>query len=148
MRNIISEIISLTATVFTNGVKSVLKLPVSGGNRQYFRVTFADSSQPSLIAAYGTDERENEAFLQWTTHFKKSGIHVPEILAVNSSRDLYLLEDLGSESLLHIKLCKGETEEVKQLYKNSLRELAHMQIAGEKGLNYSLAVISSEFDKV
>ena len=71
-------------------------IPASGGNRQYFRISWDGGS---CIAAAGTSLRENGAFLYLDRHFSRLGLPVPEVLAVSDDRMVYLQEDLGDTTL-------------------------------------------------
>ena len=74
----------------------ITPLPASGGNRQYFRISWDGGS---CIAAAGTSLRENGAFLYLDRHFSRLGLPVPEVLAVSGDRMVYLQEDLGDTTL-------------------------------------------------
>ena len=73
-------------------VKSVEKLPQSGGDRVYFRIRSKDAS---YIATYNHNIKENDTFLQFSEHFKKRNAPVPEILKVNDERTMYIQQDFG-----------------------------------------------------
>ena len=59
----------------------------------------------SVIGAYNKDLRENEAFLGFTKHFLSKGVNVPDIIAEDLSRNIYILSDLGDETLYSYR-CK------------------------------------------
>jgi aminoglycoside/choline kinase family phosphotransferase len=63
-------------------------LPQSGSDRRYFRLH--SKSCPSVIATLGSNVPENEAFIYFSNHFKNKGLHVPEVLAVNKDKTIYL----------------------------------------------------------
>ena len=90
-------------------------LPQSGSDRRYFRMY--DEEGKTVIATYGLNIPENEAFIYFSDHFKKKGLHVPEIYAVNYDKNIYLQEDFGDVSLLNILEKKGYTPEVYSLFK-------------------------------
>ncbi|MBK6976998.1 MAG: hypothetical protein IPH28_07645 [Cytophagaceae bacterium] len=48
---------------------------------------------------------------------------LPEILAIDTDRKIYILEDLGKASLLNNLEAKGLCDEVFDLYKKSLKRL-------------------------
>lgn len=119
-------------------------IPLSGGDRRYFRFYTA---LKSYIGCYNENVKENEAFFYFTNHFKKINIPLPEIIAINSEQEIYILEDLGKESLLNNLEEKGFSEEVYLLYKKSLNALAKMQILGAENLNFDAALTTKEFGK-
>jgi aminoglycoside/choline kinase family phosphotransferase len=77
---------------------------------------------------------ENEAFIYFSDHFKNKGLHVPEVLAVSEDRTIYLQNDLGDVSLLNVLEEKGYSEETYNLFRESLHQLARVQVLGDDGL--------------
>lgn len=68
-------------------------LPQSGGDRRYFRITL--ENKETIIAAFNTNVKENNTFIEFTKHFKSVGMPVSEVLAVNDDKTIYLQTDLG-----------------------------------------------------
>ena len=79
-------------------VTSIEPLPQSGSDRIYFRIR---DNNTSYIATYGLNIKENKTFINFSRHFKKQGLPVPEIFAVSEDYTGYIQEDLGNESLLN-----------------------------------------------
>ncbi len=131
-------------TVINEPILLTENIPLSGGDRRYFRFYTA---LKSYIGCYNENVKENEAFFYFTIHFKKINIPLPEIIAINSEQEIYILEDLGKESLLNNLEEKGFSEEVYLLYKKSLNALAKMQILGAENLNFDAALTTKEFGK-
>ena len=119
-------------------------IPLSGGDRRYFRFYTASKS---YIGCYNDNVKENEVFFYFTQHFKALGVPLPAILGVHTDQKIYIVEDLGKESLLDNLSSKGFTDEVYELYKKSLQALAHMQIKGAENLDYDRALTAKEFGK-
>jgi aminoglycoside/choline kinase family phosphotransferase len=120
-------------------------LPQSGSDRRYFRLHIANSD--TLIATFGNNIKENEAFIYFANHFYSKDLPVPEIFKINEDRDIYLQEDFGDVSLLNILEKKGYVPEVYQLFKQSLAQLARLQVLGDKDIDYNLCLTNSEFGK-
>lgn len=120
-------------------------LPQSGSDRRYFRL-FNDDGK-TFIATHGLNVPENEAFIYFAEHFKKKRLHVPEIFAVSYDKTIYLQEDLGNVSLLNVLETKGLRQEVYDLFKESLHQLAKLQVLGDEGLNYKKCLTNEEFGK-
>jgi RNase adapter protein RapZ len=74
-------------------------------------------------------------------------LHVPEILAVSYDKTIYLQEDFGNTSLLNILESKGFTQEVYDFFRESLHQLARLQVLGDEGLNYKKCLTNEEFGK-
>lgn len=120
------------------------KLPKSGGDRMYFRITTANNS---YIATYNENISENKTFFYLSEHFKNIHSPVPGIYAIHPEFKMYLQEDFGASSLLN-KLEKfGESEYVYDLFKKSLKSLAWLQIKGAENFDTSYCLTSIDFGK-
>ena len=64
MINIEEKLVQLAQEYTKTSCIAINKIPQSGSNRQYFRLLFRDN--PSLIAVYNGDVRENRAFFYYT----------------------------------------------------------------------------------
>ena len=144
MQNIIEDIKTLFASYSNEPIISVGKIPQSGSIRIYFRIVTAEKS---FIATYGDNIRENEVFINFSRHFKKYNCPVPEVYAVNKQETIYIQEDFGDISLLSELEEHGYNGYVYALFKQSLKELAHLQIEGDKDLDYNSCLTSKEFGK-
>jgi aminoglycoside/choline kinase family phosphotransferase len=120
-------------------------LPQSGSDRRYFRLHNEDGK--SFIATHGLNVPENEAFIYFAKHFREKNLYVPEIFAVSDDKTVYLQEDFGNISLLNILESKGFTREVYDLFKESLHQLAKLQVLGDEGLDYKKCLTNEEFGK-
>ena len=112
-------------------VLSIDKIPQSGSIRIYYRIRTAERS---FIATYGINIKENLSFINFSRHFKTKDCPVPEIYAVNTEGTLYIQEDFGDISLLNRLEESGPYDEVYDLFRKSLKALAHLQIQGDKGI--------------
>jgi RNase adapter protein RapZ len=120
-------------------------LAQSGSDRRYFRLHNEDGK--TFIATHGLNVPENEAFIYFADHFRRKRLHVPEILAVSYDKTVYLQEDFGKVSLLNVLESKGFTSETYELFKESLKQLASLQVIGDEGLNYKKCLTNEEFGK-
>lgn len=120
-------------------------LPQSGSERRYFRLY--DEQGKTSIAMYGLNVPENEAFIYFSGHFKKRDLNVPEIRAVNVDKTIYLQEDFGVISLLNVLEEKGFTDEVYNLFRESLHQLARLQVLGDEGMDYEKCLTNKEFGR-
>ena len=129
-------------------VNSFSPLPASASARKYFRIT---GSGKTAIGVYNADVRENRAFLYLTKHFLKKKLNVPKVYSADLKSHIYLLEDLGNETLysyLDKNRC-GEnfSSSTVDLYKNVIETLPQFQIHGAEGLDYSKCYPRAKFDK-
>ncbi len=139
----IEQISSLYQETFGAAPLSIEKVPQSGSDRVYYRVT----GQPTCIATASKNIKENQTFLKFSTHFKKSGCPVPTIYKVSADETIYLQEDFGDVSLLNELEQHGYNEHVYGLFQQSLQKLAQMQIKGHVDFNYDWCITSKEFGR-
>jgi RNase adapter protein RapZ len=66
---------------------------------------------------------------------------------VSYDKTIYLQEDFGNISLLSILESKGFSQDVYELFKESLHQLARLQVVGDEGLNYKKCLTNEEFGK-
>ncbi len=125
-------------------ITGIEKLPKSGGDRIYYRIT---TDTKSYIAAHNLNIKENSTFLYFTKQFNNIQAPVPQIYVVSSDSTLYLQEDFGAQCLLDILERKGYTEPVKELYKKTLKALAQLQVKADADLDYNECITSKEFGK-
>ncbi|MGQ8335044.1 RapZ C-terminal domain-containing protein [Sunxiuqinia sp. A32] len=142
------ELIKLYESHFNEEMTAFELLPPSGSYREYCRIK---SNHHKAIGAYNQDIKENIAFIEFSTHFKKNNIPVPEIFEVNQTKTCYLQEDLGSTTLFDFLSKTRELEEfsptIVNEYKKVLKELPRIQILAGKDLNYEVCYPRSAFDK-
>lgn len=144
MQEITDEISKLYVSCFNKKPLTISRLPQSGSDRHYFRI---EGEHNSVIATVNSNQQENETFCYFSKHFKAYNFPVPEIFAINEDKTIYLQSDFGDVSLLNIIEEQGKTEEVYSLLKKSLKNLAKLQIQGDKGLDYNQCITSKEFGK-
>ncbi|MBL7696321.1 MAG: phosphotransferase [Ferruginibacter sp.] len=144
MQQTIERIRQLFSTCFQEPVTGMDKLPQAGSERHYFRIHTANKT---YIATYGENLKENETFIYFSGHFKKKGLAVPEIYCINKDKNIYIQEDFGDVSLLSRLETEGFTDAVYELYKQSLTELARLQVEGHEDLNYKKCLTNSSFGK-
>jgi len=129
-------------------VRDFNPLPLSGSNREYFRII---GKSKSAIGVYNPDKNENRAFLSFSDFFQSVDLPVPEIYAVNEMMDMYLEQDLGDITLysfLTESRCGEEfPEKVVPIYKQVLEELVRFQVEGGAGIDYGVCYPRSSFDK-
>ncbi len=125
----------------------ILPLPQAGSYRQYYRLT---GQKKHAIGVYSPDKCETEAFIKFTSHFRNTGLNVPEIYAADLENDCYLVSDLGKISLLdHLEMNRVEgipSAETLELYKLAIAELPRFQVEASKDLDFSVCYPSAEFD--
>lgn len=144
MEQVVNTIQEVFASFNQHPVQRIEKLPQSGSDRVYFRIYTADKT---YIATYNLNVKENNTFIGFSSHFNGVDLPVPAIYAWNEEKTIYIQEDLGVDSLLNKLEQYGHGDYVYQLFQKSLSELAHIQILGHKGLDYTLCLTAKEFGK-
>jgi len=142
------NIIDLYTKRFMEESVTVENLPPSGSYREYIRLT---SPHFKAIGTWNEDEKENNAFIEFSRHFRKNGINVPDIYDYNQSDCIYLQEDLGNDTLFsflsEVREFEGFSERIIQIYRKVVRILPKIQIIASKGLNYDFSYPRKSFDR-
>lgn len=129
---------------------SIQALPLAGSDRRYYRL---GDGAGTVIGVVSPDLAENRAFVSFSRHFRAKGAPVPEMYHESADLTAYLQQDLGDVSLLgrldamRRQSPGGFPSAAVPLYGQALTDLAQMQIIGGQGLDYSLCVPRSDFDK-
>ncbi|MFA5330576.1 MAG: RNase adapter RapZ [Prolixibacteraceae bacterium] len=142
------QLISLFESHFKEEVTFFEQLPASGSYREYARMK---SAGYQVIGAHNQDIKENQAFLEFSAHFRNKNIPVPHIYTVNTEMDCYLQEDLGNTTLFDFISQTRETEgfssKIVDEYKKVLRELPRIQLVAGKDIDYTVCYPREAFDK-
>src|SRR5688572_4144405 len=97
MQEIYEQIAALYESCFGQQPASIEKVPQSGSDRVYYRVT----GKTTCIATWSKNIKETQTFLKFSKHFKQAKCPVPTIYAVSNDEMIYLQEDFGDVSLLN-----------------------------------------------
>jgi aminoglycoside/choline kinase family phosphotransferase len=94
---------------------------------------------------------ENVAFLEFSRHFRRHGLPVPEIYAEDLSQGAYLEEDLGDTTLFEF-LGKNRTGGVIapraiEAYRKVVAALPRFQVEAGRDLNYKVCYPRASFDR-
>ncbi len=142
--NITEDIKLLFATLTAAPITAMEKIPQAGSDRQYYKVF---TEKDCFIATYGNNIKENETFFYFSEQFAAKGLAVPKVLCINENKSLYIQEYLGEKALLDVLEEKGLTTDVYALYKDSLQQLALLQVQGHVNLDYKKCLTNSSFGK-
>jgi aminoglycoside/choline kinase family phosphotransferase len=145
MQAMIVEVSDLYKTWCGKTPTDIDVLPQSGSDRRYLRLH--NNECKAVIATVGLNVSENETFIYFSDHFRAKELNVPKVLAVNEDKTIYLQEDLGDVSLLDHLETNSFMQEVYALFKESLHQLARLQVRGDEELNYEKCLTNKEFGK-
>ncbi|MFH1681916.1 MAG: phosphotransferase [Candidatus Eisenbacteria bacterium] len=142
-----SDIRTLFERAFRERVRKCVPLRPDGSSRLLFRMA---SDRRTVVGVCNSNKEENAAFVGFSRHFRALGFPVPEILAEDSARGIYLETDLGDETLALRLQRSRETgrggESVDALYEKVVRWLPRFQALGIGGLDAALCYQGREFD--
>jgi aminoglycoside/choline kinase family phosphotransferase len=121
---------------------------LGGSGRKIIRL--AGGNRTAIGVLYGVRE-ENVAFLEFSKHFRRHGLPVPEIYAEDLDQGAYLEEDLGDTTLFEF-LSKNRAGEaisppVVEAYRKVAAILPRFQVEAARDLNYSVCYPVSSFDR-
>jgi len=121
---------------------------LGGSGRKIIRLT--NKKDRAIGILYGVRE-ENAAFLEFSKHFRRHGLPVPEIYAEDLTHGAYLEEDLGDITLFEF-LSKNRTGEniappVVEAYRKVVAVLPRFQVEAGRDLNYEVCYPISSFDR-
>ena len=130
-----------------DGVQAV-HATLGASGRRIFRLT---ASQHSAIGIVYDCREENVAFLEFSRHFRRRGLPVPEIYAEDLDRGAYLEEDLGDTTLFQFLANHRSHDkvaaEVMQAYRKVIAFLPRFQVEAGRDLNYSVCYPRASFDR-
>ena len=121
---------------------------LGGSGRRIIRL--AGERRLSAIGILYDVHEENVAFLEFSRHFRRHGLPVPEIYAEDLSLGAYLEEDLGDTTLFGFlsKTRVGGTiaPEAVEAYRKVVAVLPRFQIEAGRDLNYKVCYPRDSFD--
>ncbi len=142
------SLIDLFFSHFKELPTSIESLPMSGSYREYLRLT---SENFAAIGTWNEDVKENNAFVEFSKHFKAKGIKVPAIYCYEVQKCIYLQEDLGSTTLYSyitdVREKEGFSDKIVAVYQKIVQELPQLQIVAGKDLNYEFCYPRKAFDR-
>jgi len=125
---------------------SIIPLRSNGSDRKIYRVM---AGEHTVIGILGSDYHENAAFLEFSKHFRKFGLRVPEIYIEDPDTGSYLEEDFGDITLFDWMVAIREKHEFNDTIQNMYREvveyLPKFQIEAGKSIDYSYCYQHQEF---
>jgi aminoglycoside/choline kinase family phosphotransferase len=121
---------------------------LGGSGRKIIRL--ASGNQTAIGILYNVRE-ENLAFLEFSRHFRRHGLPIPEIYAEDLDHGAYLEEDLGDASLFQF-LSQNRSGEsiaaaVVEAYRKVIAILPRFQVEAGRDLNYKVCYPRASFDR-
>jgi aminoglycoside/choline kinase family phosphotransferase len=121
---------------------------LGGSGRKIIRLS---NAQISAIGILYDVREENVAFLEFSRHFRRHGLPVPEIYAEDLAQGAYLEEDFGATTLFEF-LSKNRVGDkiapaAVEAYRKVIGALPRFQIEAGRDLNYNVCYPRSSFDR-
>jgi aminoglycoside/choline kinase family phosphotransferase len=121
---------------------------LGGSGRNIIRLS---SPQQTAIGILYNVREENVAFLEFSRHFRRHGLPVPEIYAEDLNHGAYLEEDLGDTTLFEFLSQNRAGENIApqavEAYRRVVAELPRFQIEAGRDLNYEVCYPRGSFDR-
>jgi len=119
---------------------------LGGSGRKIIRLAGAKHSAIGILYVV---REENVAFLEFSRHFRRHGLPVPEIYAEDLDHGAYLEEDLGDTTLFEFlsQNRAGENIAPPAAYRKVVAALPRFQVEAARDLNYKVCYPRSSFDR-
>jgi aminoglycoside/choline kinase family phosphotransferase len=105
----------------------------------------------TAVGIIGPVREENLAFLEFSRHFRRHNLTVPEIYAEDLAHGAYLEEDLGDTTLFEFLSANRSGDavspDVVEAYRKVVAELPRFQVVAGRDLNYKVCYPRSSFDR-
>jgi aminoglycoside/choline kinase family phosphotransferase len=126
-----------------------LQAQLGGSGRKIIRLA---SEEFRAIGILYDVREENVAFLEFSRHFRRHGLPVPEIYAADLDQGAYLEEDLGDTTLFEylfahrsgVKIAPAAVE----AYRQVVEVLPRFQVGAGRDLNYKVCYPRASFDRL
>lgn len=112
---------------------SVLALPGGGGDRKYFRLSFA--GRPTAVGVLADNRDDARAFVCLSSLLRKYGVAVPEVFGHADDFSCYVEQDLGEVSLF----AKLSSPDIAELVGSVMKRLVGMQTVPEEAWSGAVA---------
>lgn len=121
---------------------------LGGSGRAIVRLSGEGSSAIGILCAV---REENVAFLEFSRHFRRHGLPVPEIYAEDLSQGAYLEEDLGDTTLYEFlggnRVGDTIAPQAIEAYRKVVAALPRFQVDAGRDLNYRVCYPRASFDR-
>src|SRR3989442_7784412 len=120
---------------------------LGGSGRKIVRLA---NEEASAIGVLYNVREENVAFLEFSKHFRRHGLPVPEIYAEDLDHGAYLEEDLGDTTLFEFLSANRAGENIAvpviEAYQKVVAVLPRFQVEAGRSVDYSVCYARSSFD--
>ncbi len=121
---------------------------LGGSGRAIVRLSSGDHTAIGVL--YSVHE-ENRAFLEFSRHFRRHSLPVPEIYAENLTQGAYLQQDLGDTTLFQFLNANRDGASIApsaiEAYRKVVAILPRFQVQAGRNLNYQVCYPRPSFDR-
>jgi aminoglycoside/choline kinase family phosphotransferase len=121
---------------------------LGGSGRKILRLSNENISAIGILYDVG---EENIAFLEFSRHFRRHGLPVPEIYAEDLAQGAYVEEDFGNTTLFEFladhRDCAIIAAEAVAAYRQVVAVLPRFQVEAGRDLNYKVCYPRASFDR-
>ena len=121
---------------------------LGGSGRRIIRLAAKGITAIGILYA---GREENRAVLEFSRHFRRHGLPVPEIYGENLNQGAYLEEDLGDTTLFEWLTSRRKGDEIPpevvDVYRKVVGILPRFQIEAARDLDYSVCYPRASFDR-
>ena len=121
---------------------------LGGSGRKIIRLA---GQEASAIGILYEGREENIAFLEFSRHFRRHGLPVPEIYAEDLAQGAYLEDDLGDTTLFDFlsshRSGMNIAPEAVDAYRQVVEVLPRFQVEAGRDLNYKVCYPRASFDR-
>ena len=121
---------------------------LGGSGRAILRLTGGEHSAIGVV--YSVRE-ENIAFIEFSKHFRRHGLPVPDIYGEDLSQSAYLEEDLGDTTLFQFLGANRDGQAIAsqavEAYRKVVAILPRFQVEAGRDLNYKVCYPRASFDR-
>ena len=125
-----------------------LKGELGGSGRRIVRLTGGGHSAIGILYPV---RAENRAFVEFSRHFRRHGLAVPEIYGEDLEAGAYLEEDLGDTTLFEFlgthRTGESIAPKAMEAYRKVVAELPRFQVGAGRDLDYRLCTPRASFDR-
>jgi aminoglycoside/choline kinase family phosphotransferase len=125
-----------------------LQEQLGGSGRRIIRLA---SGPLSAIGILHNVREENVAFLEFSRHFRRYGLPVPEIYGEDLEQGAYLEEDLGDTTLYEFLSSNRSDDDIApavvEAYRKVVAVLPRFQVEAGRDLNYKVCYPRASFDR-
>jgi aminoglycoside/choline kinase family phosphotransferase len=121
---------------------------LGGSGRNIIRLA---SDKLSAIGILYDVREENVAFLEFSKHFRRHGLPVPEVYVADLNQGAYLEEDLGDSTLFEFLSRNRAGENIAtpavEAYRRVMEILPRFQVEAGRDFNYGVCYPRASFDR-